>query len=71
MAAETMRTIIIDDEKDAIDFLQELLKDHPETEVIATADNNINFVLRIYRKTRTARSVSTGSPTTSNCPKRI
>ncbi len=39
MAAENVRAIIIDDEKDAIDLLLELLKDHPGTEVVATADN--------------------------------
>jgi len=38
-AAEKIRAIIIDDEKDAIDLLLELMKDHPEAEVVATADS--------------------------------
>ncbi len=39
MAAEKIRAIIIDDEQDAIDLLLELMKDHPEAEVVATADS--------------------------------
>ncbi len=39
MAFEKIRTILIDDEKDATDLLKGLLADHPGTEVTATADN--------------------------------
>ncbi len=37
MSQELIRAVIIDDEQDAIDLLKELLKEHREVEVVATA----------------------------------
>ena len=39
MSEEKIRTIIVDDEKDAVDLLLELLKKYPEVEVVSTACN--------------------------------
>lgn len=42
MLKERIRTILVDDEEDAVNLLQQLLNDYPEIEVLAVANNTFD-----------------------------
>ena len=50
MGKEKIKTLLVDDEKNAIRLLQLLLKDYPEIEVVATADNALDAYMVILEE---------------------